>query len=77
VRHLPGVLGFAALHFVLSYSLAFSADVAATVLTFPLSVIDAPDTSLEPVFWLAWVLLGLGWGAALLFLGRRLLDQGR
>ncbi len=87
MRFVMGVLAFAAVHFVGSYFVVFAAGVGggarsplgilATILTFPLSVLSAPDTM--PMFagWLAWALLSLAWGVGLLYLARWLFNTRR
>ncbi len=75
-----GVLGVAALHFVVSFFLAFAAGisesrllkVASNVLTFPLQFIPNQFALPGVLNWLPWVLLSLGWGVGLCSLLRAL-----
>jgi len=79
-----GVLGVAAVHFVVSFFVSFAAGIstslplkiAAGILTFPLSYI--PNTFNLPGWanWLPWVLLSLCWGFAVCS-GVRLAVGGR
>ena len=74
------VLAVAAIHFVLSFFVAFAAGVGggplftvlASILTFPLNLLPKGLSLPGLLNWLPWALLSLGWGATICYAIRAL-----
>ena len=85
MRFSLGVVALAALHFVISFFVAFAAGIsdsqswkiAATVLTFPLEFIPSSFALPGPLTWLPWITLSLIWGLGLGMLIRAVTDTTR